>query len=115
MLKVASILAQESRRPESTSFCTETSSGQVDPSQNCGTSNPHFTAWGLHRSVKMSMELFAQYFSITDDAKSHILRSSACIDSLFDLFWEEGLRKYILDYVLELMKVHSGFILPLFI
>jgi len=51
------------------------------------------------------MELFTEFLSIADDGRSLVLHSSTCIDCLFDLFWEEGLRSRVLKHILELMKV----------
>lgn len=105
VLKVASILTQEARRPESTTPCSETVSGEVAPYQSYDLSSSLFTVQNLHKSVEMTLEIFAQFFSSTDDARSCILCNSACMDCLFDLFWEEALRNWILSYILELMKI----------
>ncbi|KAK1395990.1 Beach domain-containing protein b [Heracleum sosnowskyi] len=58
-----------------------------------------------HASLETCMELFGDYFSATEDARSLILHSSSCIDCLFDLFWEENLRDRVLVYILDLMKI----------
>ena len=72
---------------------------------NNGISDSPKTVPSWHKSVETCLELFAEYF-VTDDAKIYILHSSACIDCLFDLFWEEDLRNRMLKYILDLMKVH---------
>ncbi|CAI9116125.1 OLC1v1017198C2 [Oldenlandia corymbosa var. corymbosa] len=104
VLKVASILAQESRKPESVSTSVVASPDELVPSLGHDIFNLTNSTQGWHKSVETVMELFAEYF-ITDDAKIVILHSSASIDCLFDLFWEEGLRNHILRYILELMKI----------
>lgn len=98
MLKVACILVQESKRLETTVPFTETT-----------TSNVVTEGWG--RCIKKFMQLFAEYFSASEDAKQSILCSSLCISCMFDLFWEEDLRNLMLNYVLDLMKVGP---IPLF-
>lgn len=105
VLKVASILAQETRRPDNMTPSSETVSGEGSPPQSLDMSNSIFCVQKLQKSVEMTMEIFAQFFSSTDDEKSCILCNSSCIDCLFDLFWEEALRTRILSYILELMKV----------
>ncbi|KAH7524781.1 hypothetical protein FEM48_Zijuj06G0155600 [Ziziphus jujuba var. spinosa] len=81
VLKVACIQAEESRRFDS-----------LETAQN----------W--LRCMETSMGLFMKFFSIADDARSLVLHSSACIDCLFDLFWEESLRNHVLKHILDLMK-----------
>lgn len=83
VLKVACIQAEESRRFDS-----------LETAQN----------W--LRCMETSMGLFMKFFSIADDARSLVLHSSACIDCLFDLFWEESLRNHVLKHILDLMKVY---------
>lgn len=112
VLKVASILVQESRRQWSTSS-SETTSGDMVPSQSNEISHSPKTVLIWHRSVETSLELFAEYF-VTHDAKLHILHSSACVNCLFDLFWEEGLRNRMLKYILDLMKVLRRLVKHLF-
>ncbi|XP_057974811.1 BEACH domain-containing protein B isoform X2 [Malania oleifera] len=63
------------------------------------------TAQSWLKSMETSMELFSEYFSSADGAKSLVLHSSVCIDCLFDLFWEEGLRSQVLTHILDLMKI----------
>ncbi|KAH6788519.1 binding protein [Perilla frutescens var. frutescens] len=97
MLKVACILVQESKRPGTTvSFAETTISGMSSPQSQ-----------GIYwrKCIKKFMELFAEYFSASEDAKLSILCSSLCISCMFDLFWEEDLRHLMLSYVLDLMKV----------
>ncbi|KAF6143571.1 hypothetical protein GIB67_029740 [Kingdonia uniflora] len=83
LLKVASVQAQELVR-----------SGNLIPNDR---------SWLT--CVEASLELFSEYLSIADDAKNLVLHNSACIDCLFDLFWEERLRKHALAHILDLMKL----------
>ncbi|KAI8015885.1 BEACH domain-containing protein B [Camellia lanceoleosa] len=104
VLKVASILVQESRRPENINPFVE-SNIEVVPTH--GFHRPHSSeiSHGWYRSAETSVELFVEYLSLTDDAKSSILHSSTCIDCLFELFWEKGLRNNVLAHILDFMKI----------
>ncbi|THU62740.1 hypothetical protein C4D60_Mb01t08320 [Musa balbisiana] len=42
---------------------------------------------------------------IAKNGRSLVLHNSSCIDSLFDLFWEENLRKRVLEQILGLLKL----------
>ncbi|CAK9186584.1 unnamed protein product [Ilex paraguariensis] len=105
VLKVACIQAQESRRRGNISSYVESNNLPAVPPQNYEKSNSPDTAQSCYKSMETSVELFAEFFSVTDDAKYLVLHSSTCIDSLFDLFWEEGLRNRVLAYILNLMKI----------
>ncbi|KAL8030230.1 hypothetical protein ABFX02_14G273200 [Erythranthe guttata] len=102
MLKVACIQVQESKRPGSTSAVAENITSEV-ASPEFSLSPEVTQSWA--ECMKTLMELFAEYFSVSDDAKLSILCSSMCITCMFDLFWQEGLRSVMLNYVLELMKI----------
>lgn len=95
LLKVACVQAQESKRFGSKGPTVEGNSTEVLPSH----------------SMETSLELFMEFFSAADDARSLVLHSSTSVDCLFDLFWEEGLRNSVLKYILELMKVSLLFLL----
>ncbi|KAI3460067.1 hypothetical protein Pfo_016730 [Paulownia fortunei] len=105
MLKVACIQVQESKRPGTTnSFAETTTSGMASCQSHEMSYSPEVTrSWA--KCMKTFMELFAEYFSVSDDAKLSILCSSMCISCMFDLFWEEDLRNLMLNYVLDLMKI----------
>ena len=96
VLKVACILARESRRP-----------GNINPyvKSNTEVGTPHGPDRNWYKSVETSVELFVEYLLVTDDAKGSILHSSTCIDCLFELFWEKGLRNHVLIHIVGLMKV----------
>ncbi|KAA8528370.1 hypothetical protein F0562_035725 [Nyssa sinensis] len=104
LLKVACIQVQEYKRPGNMSPYVESNHLEAIP-RSCDRSNSSETVQSWHKSLETSMELFTEYFSVTDDAKSLILHSSTCIDCLFELFWEEGLRNNVLAHIIELMKV----------
>ncbi|GFP89566.1 beach domain-containing protein lvsc [Phtheirospermum japonicum] len=104
MLKVACIQVQESKRPSTSSSFTETITSGVASYQSREMSySPEVTCWA--KCMKTFMELFAEYFAVSDDAKLSILSSSMCISCMFDLFWEEDLRNLMLNYVFDLMKI----------
>ncbi|XP_042020550.1 BEACH domain-containing protein B-like isoform X1 [Salvia splendens] len=104
-LKVACILVQESKRPITpVAFAETTTRGVASPQSQGLPYSPVLTeGWG--KCIKKFLELFAEYFSASDEAKLSILCSSLCISCIFDLFWEEDLRDLMLTYVFDLMKV----------
>lgn len=110
MLKVACILVQESKRSGTTSaFAETTTTGMASCQSHEMSYSPEVTqSWA--KCMKTFMELFAEYFSVSDDAKLSILCSSLCISCMFDLFWEEDLRNLMLSYVLDLMKVGHSYV-----
>uniref|UniRef100_A0A2P2MSL5 Uncharacterized protein n=1 Tax=Rhizophora mucronata TaxID=61149 RepID=A0A2P2MSL5_RHIMU len=55
--------------------------------------------------MQACMELFTEFVSVGEDARSHVLHNCSCIDFLFDLFWEEDMRNNVLKHILELMKI----------
>lgn len=108
MLKVACIHVQESKRSAIDFTDFSISSTASFQSHELSYSPAESESW--EKCMKTFMDLFAVYFSSSDDAKISILCSSPCISCLFDLFWEEDLRNLMLMYVLDLMKVcHSIF------
>lgn len=114
MLKVACILVQESKRPGTIhAFPEATTSGMTSSQSQEMSYSPEMTQC-YEKCMKTFMELFAEYFSVSDDAKLSILCSSLCINCMFDLFWEEDLRNLMLSYVFELMKVGRPFLCLVF-
>ncbi|KAI3726569.1 hypothetical protein L1987_66367 [Smallanthus sonchifolius] len=97
VLKVACIQAQDSKRPV-------TDSSEVIASQSLKKSNPPETLHRWRDCMEVCMQLFAEYFPVTEEAKCLVLNSSTCIDCLFDLFWEEYMRSSMLSYIFALMK-----------
>ncbi|KAJ6709641.1 hypothetical protein OIU74_010693, partial [Salix koriyanagi] len=102
VLKVACIQAEECRRSGNTSPSLESKSlplhgGQRPNSKKMGQS------W--FACLDTCMGLFTKFFSIADDAGSLVLCDWTCIDCLFDLFWEEGMRNHVFESILDLMKL----------
>eukprot|EP00258_Populus_trichocarpa_P035046 XP_024451065.1 BEACH domain-containing protein B isoform X2 [Populus trichocarpa] len=102
VLKVACIQAEECRRSGNMSPSLESKilplhGGQRPNSEKMGQS--WFTC------MDTCMELFTKFFSIADDAGSFVLCDWTCIDCLFDLFWEEGMRNHVFESILDLMKL----------
>lgn len=104
VLKVACIQAQESRSGK-TGPSVESNYAEAVQTLCHQKSDSDEVAQSWIKCIKTSMELFTEFLSIADDARSFVLRSSTCIDCLFDLFWEEGLRSLVLEHMLGLMKV----------
>lgn len=109
-LKVACILVQESKRPVTPVAFAETTTGGVASPQSQGLPYSPVLTEGLGKCIKKFLELFAEYFSASDEAKLSILCSSLCISCIFDLFWEEDLRDLMLTYVFDLMKVANSYV-----
>ncbi|KAJ8762560.1 hypothetical protein K2173_007999 [Erythroxylum novogranatense] len=102
VLRVASIQSKESRRCSNMSPSVD---NNILPTHGAKKSNDHETPRGWLECMRTCMGLFADFFSIAEDARSYILHDLSCIDCLFDLFWEEDTRNYVLKYILELMKL----------
>ncbi|KAJ4967218.1 hypothetical protein NE237_019067 [Protea cynaroides] len=105
VLKVACVQAQEFRRSRCISTLNETQFMEGMLPQNYQSSSSMERAQSWLKCMKTSMELFTEYLSVTDDAKSLVLHDSSSIDCLFDLFWEGELRKQVLTHILDLMKL----------
>lgn len=102
VLKVACIQAEECRRSGNMSPSLESKilplhGGQRPNSEKMGQS------W--YACMDTCMGLFTKFFSIADDAGSLVLGDWTCIDYLFDLFWEEGMRNQVFESILDLMKL----------
>ncbi|XP_023750494.1 BEACH domain-containing protein B isoform X2 [Lactuca sativa] len=95
VVKVTCIQAQESKKPESKRSSSQISKKSKSPEN----------VRGWRDSMEACMQLFAEFFSVTEEAKFLVLNSSTCIDCLFDLFWEECLRSSMLSYIFALMKI----------
>ncbi|KAF3447262.1 hypothetical protein FNV43_RR12442 [Rhamnella rubrinervis] len=105
VLKVACIQAQESRRFGSISPSVEGNVIEMIPSHTRETFDSYETAQNWLKCMETCIRLYMKFLSTADDARSLILHSSTCIDCLFDLFWEEGLRNHVLRHILELMEI----------
>lgn len=103
-LKVACIQAQEYRRFKNKSPVFESDYEVVPPhgQQRFGSCE---TSHNWLKCMKACMELFMEFCAVADDARHLVLHDSDCIDCLFGLFWEEGLRNDVLRCILDLMKI----------
>ncbi|XP_042508929.1 BEACH domain-containing protein B-like isoform X1 [Macadamia integrifolia] len=106
VLKVACVQAQEFRRSGCISPLVE---NEFTEGENYQSSSSIERAQSWLKCMKTSMELFTEYLSVVDDAKSLVLRDSSSIDCLFNLFWEGELRKQVLRHILDLMKLPPSF------
>lgn len=102
VLKVACIQAQESIRHGIASPHTE---DDPVPSLNQDVVNSFEMIHSWQNSMETFIELFTEFFSLTNDAKNSTLHSATCVDHLFELFWEEKLRSRMLPLILDLMKI----------
>ncbi|KAH0760080.1 hypothetical protein KY290_023573 [Solanum tuberosum] len=102
VLKVACIQAQESKRHGIASPHTE---DDPVPSLNQDMVNSFEMIHSWQNSMETFIELFTEFFSLTNDAKNSTLHSATCVDHLFELFWEEKLRNCMLPLILDLMKI----------
>ena len=114
VLKVTCVQVQESKRLGNIGRTVEGNTTEAAPSYTHQRSLQEI-AQGWVKCMETSMELFMEFFSATDDARSLVLHSSTCIDCLFDLFWEEDLRNNVLKYILELLKVYLSLFLSFFL
>lgn len=107
VLKVACIQAQEYGRPGNIGLNVKNKSVEVVSPQSCQRFDPSEKAQSCLKSMEASMDLLMEYISIadSDDAEILVLRSSTCVDCLFDLFWEKTFRNRVLNLILDLMKI----------
>lgn len=105
VLKVACILAQESRRSGNLSPVIENNSLEGFRPHGYQRFDSSETSQSWIKCMETCMDLFMEFFLVADDARSLVLHDSTCIDCLFELFWEEGLRNHVLRYIFDLMKV----------
>ena len=64
----------------------------------------------LMNCMEASLELFSEYLLSADDGKSLVIQNAPCIECLFNLFWVENLRNYVLVHILSLLKVTACFL-----
>ncbi|KAK9032820.1 hypothetical protein V6N11_017863 [Hibiscus sabdariffa] len=108
VLKVACILANESKRlDKGATIDKDYFEGVLPHDHQILDSSKTSKSW--IQCLETCMELFAEFFSVADDAKTLVLHDSTCIDCLFELFWEEGLRNKVFRYILDLIKIASLF------
>ncbi|XAR62071.1 hypothetical protein NMG60_11016666 [Bertholletia excelsa] len=105
VLQVACVLEQESKRSSSRDPCVDSSNTEAVPTQGFSIPGSSETTQSWYKCVETSMEFFVEYLSTTDDAKFSVLQSSTCVDCLFELFWEKGLRNRVLEHIFDLIKI----------
>ncbi|KAF9610456.1 hypothetical protein IFM89_022420 [Coptis chinensis] len=105
VLKVACIQAQEFRRSRINNLPVENGYVKGLPTQSCqGSGSAEFDQSWL-KCMVTSLDLLSEYLSQADEAHSLVLHSTTCIDFLFDLFWEEGVRKRVLAHIFDLIRL----------
>ncbi|XP_038988519.1 LOW QUALITY PROTEIN: BEACH domain-containing protein B-like [Phoenix dactylifera] len=105
VLKVACIQAQELRKLTYLSLLAEDEFNEGSKFKRDWTPSSVETAENWIICMKSSFELFTEYLRIAENGKKFVLHNSNCIDCLFDLFWEENLRKPVLEQILGLFKL----------
>lgn len=114
VLKVACLHAQELRKSHALLRADDLTE-KYSPLNNIRMPGSLETTKNWFECMEFSMDLFNEYLSLEENAKSLILQNSCCIDYLFDLFWEESFRTHVLEHVITLLKVktQASFILLL--
>lgn len=105
VLKVACIQAQELRKIKNMDYHVEDDINGVQSEQSNQMVCIVQPAVCWVKCMESSFELFTEYLLLAENGRSLVLHNSSCIDSLFDLFWEENLRKRVLEQILGLLKV----------
>ncbi|CAL9114662.1 unnamed protein product [Musa textilis] len=105
VLKVACIEAQELRKLKNMDYHVEDDINGVHSEQSNQMVCIVQPAVSWVKCMESSFELFTEYLLLAENGKSLVLHNSSCIDSLFDLFWEENLRKRVLEQILGLLKL----------
>ncbi|KAI4307513.1 hypothetical protein L6164_030691 [Bauhinia variegata] len=105
VLKVACVQAQESRRLGNMNSNIGNSYVKIVSPQYQEKWGSPVTVPSYFDCMRLCMELFAEFLLVAEDGRSLILHTPTCIDCLFELFWEEGLRNNVLSHILELMKI----------
>lgn len=105
VLRLACIQAKESRKFGCVSTLVESSdSGVIDDSPRKKFDSSH-TEDCWFECVESCVGIFTEFFTSTDEAKVYVLRSSVCVDCLFELFWEKAVRNNVMKLIIDLMKV----------
>lgn len=105
VLKVACIQAQELRKLSYLSPLPEDEFNEGSLVKRDQMASSVETAEDWFICMESSFELLTEYLCIAENGKSLVLHNSTCIDCLFDLFWEENLRKLVLEQILGLFKL----------
>ncbi|XP_078166919.1 binding protein isoform X2 [Carex rostrata] len=62
-------------------------------------------ATNLVACIESAFDLFEAYLTMAENGRILVLHSASCIDSLFELFWVESLRRHVLDQIFELFRL----------
>ncbi|CAN1248861.1 BEACH domain-containing protein B [Linum perenne] len=101
VLKVACIQAEEFRVQNISSF----GGSELVPPNSDPRSDAHAVTHSQAECIETCMGLFTEFFMSANDAKSLVLHEWTCIECLFELFWQGGMRNQVLEHVLNLMKI----------
>nr|CAD1832089.1 unnamed protein product [Ananas comosus var. bracteatus] len=105
VLKVACVQVQEVRKLSHLSPHSEYefSEGSDLKQLQMASSTERANSWLI--CIESSFELFKEYLVMAENGKCLVLHNASCIDSLFELFWEESLRKHVLEQILGLFRL----------
>ncbi|CAN8244848.1 unnamed protein product [Cochlearia groenlandica] len=107
VLKLACIQAKESKKSACIVPLVEsTDSGVIVdlPHKNPDSSRTE-ECW--FECMETCLRVFTEFFSSRDedDSKIYVLRSSVCVDCLFELFWVKAARNNVMKHIIDLMKI----------
>lgn len=105
VLRLACIQAKESRKSGCVSPLVESSDSGVIVDSTLKKSDSSRAEDFWFECVESCVGIFTEFFSSTDEAKVYVLRSSVCVDCLFELFWEKAVRNNVMKLIIDLMKV----------
>ncbi|XP_010474048.1 PREDICTED: BEACH domain-containing protein B-like [Camelina sativa] len=106
VLRLACNQARESRKP--VSLVESSDSGVVVDSPVKKSDSTSHTEDCWFECVESCVGIFTEFFSSADDAKVYVLRSSVCVDCLFELFWEKAVRNNVMKLIIDLMKIRPS-------
>lgn len=105
VLRLACTQARESRKSGCVVPLVESTDSGVIVDSPHKKSDSSRTEDCLFECMEACLGIFTEFFSSTDDAKIYVLRSSVCVDCLFELFWEKAVRNNVMKHIIDLMKV----------
>lgn len=103
VLRLACTQARESRKSACVEPLLESSDSGVLVDDSLHKKSQTEDCW--FECVETCIGIFSEFFSSTDDAKAYVLRSSVCVDCLFELFWEKAVRNNVMKHIIDLMKI----------
>ncbi|XP_056855956.1 BEACH domain-containing protein B [Raphanus sativus] len=103
VLRLACTQARESRKSACVDDLLESSDSGVLVDDSLHKKSQTEDCW--FECVETCIGIFSEFFSSTDDAKAYVLRSSVCVDCLFELFWEKAVRNNVMKHIIDLMKI----------